>query len=164
MTHLTKRGQSPHCLAPPGIMALPPPPRGVTGDSCPALLRGRPRHPPGSSQDLDPDTCAPLCCEAAPAAHLEAHDSWHDGEHEHAADLASEPEATQLRAAPVLIPLALGLGDLLQSLLEEQGAEAEQVRVLLVEGLGGAPLVAALRPVQGRVAWREEGDPSGAIQ
>ena len=99
-----------------------------------------------------------------PLPHLKAHNGRHDGEHEHAADLAPEPEASQLRAAPGLVALALGFGHLLESLLEEQRAEAEQVRVLLVEGLGGAPLVAALGPVQGRVTWRGEGAPSGATR
>ena len=54
-----------------------------------------------------------------PTSHLKAHNGGHDCEHEHAADLAPEPEAAQLRAAPVLIPLTLRPRNLLESLLEQ---------------------------------------------
>mmetsp|Transcript_40654 Transcript_40654/g.115093 ORF Transcript_40654/g.115093 Transcript_40654/m.115093 type:complete len:247 (-) Transcript_40654:706-1446(-) len=54
--------------------------------------------------------------------------------------------------APLLKALALGGRDLLTGLLEQQGPQVDEITVLGVEGLAGAPHVLALRPVDGRVA------------
>mmetsp|Transcript_10929 Transcript_10929/g.26872 ORF Transcript_10929/g.26872 Transcript_10929/m.26872 type:complete len:371 (-) Transcript_10929:448-1560(-) len=75
-----------------------------------------------------------------------------DGPHEDAAQVAARLDAAQRAAAPRLVALPLALVDLLQRLLEQQRAQRQQVRVLAVERLRGAPLVAALGPEHGRVA------------
>ena len=47
------------------------------------------------------------------------------------------------------LPVALCVCDLLTGLLEDEGAEVEEVGVGGVEGLAGAPHVLAVRPVDG---------------